>query len=314
MEGLFNKFMPHLSVVVPVFNEDTLIDELINRVKKSVATITEDFEIILVDDGSIDDTWKLIENEAKYEKRIKGVKFSRNFGHHYAITAGLYKSSGDWVVVMDGDLQDRPEVIPDLYKKVQEGFDIVFVNRQNRPEKLYYRIGQKIFYWILRKMSGIDFDSRQANFSIINRKVVNAFKVFPENARFYGSTIKWLGFKRSYIFADHGTRHSGKPSYTVSKRVKLASEIIVSFSDRPLKFAISIGLGMSLVATLLALWIIWKSIHSGFTVVGWPSLISAILFSGGITLVVVGIVGMYIGKIFNEVKRRPLYVVSENIN
>jgi dolichol-phosphate mannosyltransferase len=306
--------MVHLSVVIPVYNESSLINELVKRVKTNVNLITDDYEIIIVDDGSQDNTWNSIKNEAKSEDRIKGIKFSRNFGHHYAITAGLYKSSGEWVVVMDGDLQDRPEVIPDLYKKAQEGFEIVFVNRQNRPEKLYYRIGQKIFYWILIKMSGIDFDSRQANFSIINRKVVNAFKVFPENARFYGSTIRWLGFNRSFIFADHGKRYSGKPSYTVGKRLKLASEIIISFSDRPLKFAISIGVVMSLVATLLALWIIWKAIKSDFEVVGWPSLMSAILFTGGTTLVVVGIVGIYIGKMFNEVKRRPLYVESETVN
>ena len=172
MEGLFNLVMTHLSVVVPVYNESSLIEELIRRVTINVKKITEDFEIIVVDDGSKDQTWELIEKEAKTENRIKGVKFSRNFGHHYAITAGLHNSTGEWVVVMDGDLQDRPEVIPDLYKKVQEGFDVVFVSRQNRPEKLYYRVAQKFFYWILRIFSGIDFDSRQANFSIINKNLI----------------------------------------------------------------------------------------------------------------------------------------------
>jgi len=128
--------MVHLSVVIPVYNESSLINELVKRVKTNVNLITDDYEIIIVDDGSQDNTWNLIENEAKSENRIKGIKFSRNFGHHYAITAGLHNSNGEWVVVMDGDLQDRPEVIPDLYKKVQEGFDVVFVSRQNRPEKL----------------------------------------------------------------------------------------------------------------------------------------------------------------------------------
>ena len=193
--------MVHLSVVIPVYNESSLIDELVKRVKTNVKLITEDYEIIIVDDGSQDNTWNSIENEAKSENRIKGIKFSRNFGHHYAITAGLHNSNGEWVVVMDGDLQDRPEVIPELYKKAHEGFDVVFVSRQNRPEKLYYRIAQKIFYWILRSLSGVDFDSRQANFSIINKKVVEAYKNFPENARFYGSTIMWLGFKRTVVYA-----------------------------------------------------------------------------------------------------------------
>ena len=142
--------MTHLSVVIPVFNENSLINELIRRVKLNVEKITQDYEIILVDDGSSDSTWEKISAEAILEKRIKGIKFSRNFGHHYAITAGLHEVAGQWVVVMDGDLQDRPEVIPELYSKAQEGFEVVFVSRKNRPEKLYYRIAQRLFYIILR--------------------------------------------------------------------------------------------------------------------------------------------------------------------
>ena len=215
---------------------------------------------------------------------------------------------------MDGDLQDRPEVILDLYNKAKTGFDIVFVSRQNRPEKLYYRVAQKFFYWILRTLSGIDFDSRQANFSIINRKVVEAFKKFPENSRFYGSTIKWLGFKRSFILADHGTRHSGKPSYTLKKRIKLASDIILSFSERPLKFAAGLGLMMSTMSILLALWIVYGTFKWGYSVTGWSSVIVAILFSSGIILTILGIIGIYIGRIFQEVKGRPLFIISETSN
>jgi dolichol-phosphate mannosyltransferase len=314
MEGLSRKFMTHLSVVIPVYNESSLIDELVKRVKTNVSLITDDYEMIIVDDGSQDNTWNSIENEAKSENRIKGIKFSRNFGHHYAITAGLHNSNGEWVVVMDGDLQDRPEVIPDLYKKAQEGFDVVFVSRQNRPEKLYYRISQKFFYLILRSLSGLDFDSRQANFSIINKKVVDSFKKFPENARFYGSTIKWLGFKRSFILADHGVRHSGKPSYTIRKRFKLASDIILSFSERPLKLAIGFGLLISSISILLALWIFYGTFKWGYSVTGWSSVIVSILFSSGIILTVLGIIGIYLGRIFQEVKRRPLFIISETFN
>lgn len=314
MEGSFKTFMTHLSVVVPVYNESSIINELVNRVKANVKLITEDFEIILIDDGSYDQTWELIESEANQEKRIKGIKFSRNFGHHYAITAGLHNAIGEWVVVMDGDLQDRPEVIPDLYKKAQTGFDVVFVSRQNRPEKLYYRIAQKFFYRILRLLSGIDFDSSQANFSIISKKVVQAFKIFPENARFYGSTIKWLGFNRSSIYADHGVRHSGKPSYTFRKRIKLASDIILSFSERPLKFAVFIGILFSFLSFIGAGIIILRSISFGYSVIGWPSLMVTIFFLSGITLTVLGFIGIYLGRIFQEVKNRPLYLVSSEVN
>jgi glycosyltransferase involved in cell wall biosynthesis len=303
--------MTHLTVVIPVYNESTLIEELVNRVRQNVQLITEDFEIILVDDGSQDKTWELIEFESRSEKRLKGIKFSRNFGHHYAITAGLHNAEGEWVVVMDGDLQDRPEVIPDLYKKAQEGFDVVFVSRQNRPEKLYYRMAQKFFYWILRLLSGVDFDSRQANFSIISKKVVEAFKHFPENARFYGSTIKWLGFNRSFILADHGFRHSGKPSYTLKRRIKLAADIIISFSERPLKAAIILGIVISVFSTFMGIWIVYGTLNWGYTVIGWPSLITAVLFSTGVILVVAGILGVYIGEIFKQVKNRPLYIIDE---
>ena len=306
--------MAHLSVVIPVFNESSLVQELISRVKSNAILITEDFELIIVDDGSMDNTWELIEIEANRENRVKGIKLSRNFGHHYAITAGLHSATGDWVVVMDGDLQDRPEVIPELYKKAVSGFDVVFVSRQNRPEKLYYRLAQKLFYWLLRSLSGINFDSRQANYSIINKKVVEAFKNFSEHARFYGSTIKWLGFKRSFIMADHGIRHSGKPSYTFRKRIKLAADVILAFSERPLRFAIGFGLTMSLSAIIISFWIFWRTLKFEVVDLGFSSILVAILFVGGSILIVLGILGIYLGRVFNQVKNRPLYIISAEIN
>jgi glycosyltransferase involved in cell wall biosynthesis len=306
--------MTHLSIVIPVLNETSLIDELVKRVKIASEQITNDFEIILVDDGSTDNTWNQILKNTNLENRVKAIRFTRNFGHHYAITAGLQKASGEWVVVMDGDLQDRPEVIPQLYKMSSEGYDVVFVSRKNRTEKIYYRISQKIFYFILNLLSGVNFDSSQANFSIINRKVVEAFKAFPENSRFYGSTINWLGFKRGKILADQGKRFSGEPSYTIRKRLKLALDIIFSFSDRPLKWAIGLGFFLSLVASILGIYIVFRALTSGFSVMGWPSLIAAIFFNTGVILIVLGILGVYIGRVYTETKGRPLYAISEKIN
>ena len=306
--------MTNISIVIPVLNEEKLIAELVKRVTKNVEVIDSKYEVIIVDDGSSDQTWQSIQQHCQKNPRVKGLKLSKNFGHHYAITAGLDYSEGEWIVVMDGDLQDRPEVIPDLYKKAREGFDVVFVSRSNRPESFYYKSLQKIFYFLLRTLSGIDFDSRQANFSIINRKVVEAFKKFPENARFYGSTIKWLGFKRTYIEASHGERFTGKPSYTLKKRVNLALDIILSFSDRPLKFAIGIGIFMSTLSFSMILWIVIGVFNWGFTQVGWPSLMAVILLIGGVVLIVLGIIGTYIGRIFREVKNRPLYVIDEKVN
>jgi glycosyltransferase involved in cell wall biosynthesis len=306
--------MVHLSVVIPVLNESSLIEELTKRVKLNIEKITSDYEILLIDDGSTDETWDSLVKAANLEKKIRGIKFSRNFGHHYAITAGIHKAKGDWVIVMDGDLQDRPEVIPDLYRKSQEGFDVVFVSRQNRPEKIGYRIAQRIFYFVLNLLSGIKFDSRQANFSIISRKVVDAFIGFPEYTRFYGSTILWLGFNRTFIVADHGNRFSGSPSYTLKKRLLLAADIILSFSERPLKFAIYLGLFISSLSIFGSFWILIRTFKWGYSVIGWPSLMVTIFFLGGVTLTILGLIGIYLGRVFQQVKNRPLYIISSQIN
>lgn len=306
--------MTLISVVIPLYNESKIVAELVKLVKYNANLISPNYELILVDDGSEDETWSSIISEASKDTRVKALRFSRNFGHHYAITAGLEHSNGDWVVVMDGDLQDRPEIIPELFKKAQEGFDIVFLSRQNRQERFYYLIAQKIFYWILNKLSGINFDSSTANFSIINNRVLQAFKNFPENARFYGSTIKWLGFKSTTIVGDHGTRFSGRTSYTLRKRLKLAIDVIVAFSERPLKFAIFIGIVFSFSSIIVAIYIAIQSISFGYSVVGWPSIIVSIYFLGGIILTVLGILGIYIGRIFQEVKNRPLYILSDSHN
>lgn len=306
--------MTYLSVVVPVLNEETLIQELASRITLNCEKITNDYEIIIIDDGSTDKTWENILIAFSLNNKVKGLKLSRNFGHHYALTAGLNETTGDWIVVMDGDLQDRPEVIPELYQKSQEGYDVVFVSRKNRPEAIYYRILQKLFYRLLRSLSGVNFDSSQANFSIISRKVVEAFKSFPEYARFYGTTIMWLGFKRTKIFADHGKRFSGKSSYTFKKRFLLASDIILSFSERPLKFAIGVGIMLSTGSLMAATWIIFAAVTSGYSVTGWTSIIVSIFFFSGVILVFLGIIGIYLGRVFQEVKRRPLYIVSDRLD
>jgi glycosyltransferase involved in cell wall biosynthesis len=314
MEGLFNSVVTHLSVVLPVLNESSLIDELISQIKKQVELITSDYEIIFVDDGSEDITWKIIKNQSLVDLRIKGIKLSKNFGHHFAITAGINRAQGDWVVVMDSDLQDKPENILKLYKKALEGHEVVFVSRKNRPEKIYYLIAQKLYYLTLNLISGIKFDSSQANFSIISKNVVNAFNSFPENARFYGSTIMWLGFKRASIDADHGKRHSGTTSYSVKKRIKLAFDVIFSFSERPLKLSILVGMIFSTSSLTYGIWLFWNSILKNYSVEGWSSIMISIYFVAGVILMVLGILGIYLGRIFREVKRRPLYVVEELAN
>jgi dolichol-phosphate mannosyltransferase len=305
--------MHEICVVAPIYNEEQTISEFVKQVTNTLSQISIDYEIILIDDGSKDSSWGKIKKEVVSNSKVRGIKLSRNFGHHYAISAGLHKANAKWTVVMDSDLQDRPDVIKDLYSKAKEGYEVVFVSRINRPESFGYLFLQKIFYKLLNLFSGLKFNSRQANFSIIEDKVVNAFRQFPENSRFYGSTIKWLGFKTTEINAPHGTRFSGKPSYTFKKRVKLALDIILSFSDRPLKFAIYFGTLMALLAIIISVWIVWGALNDEFVVLGWASLMASIFFVGGSILIVLGILGTYLGRVFNEVKNRPLYVISDEI-
>jgi len=305
--------MTTLSVVVPIFNERENISELVNRVEKTLVNLKVNYEILIIDDGSKDDSWAYIQELKKEKKQLRGIKLSRNFGHHHAITAGIHSAKGDLIVVMDGDLQDRPEVISDLFLKINEGYDAVFVTRNNRKEEFSYLIFQKIFYYILNTLSGIEFNSKQANFSIINRKVARAYKNFNESSRFYGTIIKWLGFNTTEIVSEHGSRFAGKPAYTFRKRFRLAIEIIVAFSDRPLKIAIFIGLSMSFISSFFSAWIIYSAINNGFEVLGWASLIVSIFFIGGIILVVLGLMGIYIGQIFREVKKRPIYLIDQEI-
>jgi dolichol-phosphate mannosyltransferase len=303
--------MKEICVVAPIFNEENTISEFVKQVVNNVKQLNSEYEIILIDDGSNDNSWMEIQKEAQKNGNVRGLKLSKNFGHHYAISAGLHKSAAKWTVVMDSDLQDRPEVIKDLYLKANEGYEVVFVSRTNRPESFPYLFLQKLFYKLLNLFSGIKFNSKQANFSIINYKVVNAFKLFPEKSRFYGSTIKWLGFKRSEISASHGKRLNGKPSYTLRKRIRLAVDIILSFSERPLKLSVGLGVATSLFAIISSLNLFWKALTKGYTVLGWASVIISVMFFSGVILIVLGIIGLYLGKVFNEVKNRPLYLISE---
>ena len=306
--------MIEISVVVPMNNEENIINELISRLQKVLEKKCDSFEIILIDDGSTDKTWLKIEEISKFDSRVKGIKFARNFGQHKAITAGLQSASGNWTVVMDGDLQDRPEVISDLVDATKKGYEVVYVSRQERPESRSYLIVQSIFYKLLNFMSGLNLDKTQANFSIISASVRSAFLSVPEQGRFYSSTISWLGYKKFTINAMHGNRETGKSSYSVKSRIKLAIEIISSYSNRPLIFGTSIGILLTIISVFIFITVLIRYYIYGFSVIGWTSLIMTIIFSTGVIVFMIGILGLYIGKIFEEVKRRPLFIVEKRTN
>lgn len=303
--------MAHITAVAPVLNEELNIKELVTRLQVALSDITPDYAILIVDDGSTDATWSRLQEMSEKDPRVGGVKFSRNFGQHAAITAGIEAADADWVIVMDGDLQDRPEVIPELYAKAQEGWDCVFVERQERPESKLYLLGQKIFYSTLRSLTKGNYDGAHGNFSIISRRVVDAYKTLGEGARFYGGLVDWLGFSRTSIEAKHGERFAGTPSYNFLKRLKFAKSIVLSFSTRPLDLMLAFGLFVTLSAFAFGLVILLRALFSDYAVQGWASLMVSIFFIGGVQISLVGMVGLYVGRIYEEVKGRPRHVIAE---
>ncbi len=301
-----------INVVAPVYNEEKVIVEFVRQVVISLESFTEDYKIILVDDGSSDESWSEIVKVCRANMKVSGIKLSKNFGHHYAITAGINSSDSEWVVVMDTDLQDQPEYIPQLFKKASEGYDVVFVSRVSRPEAKWYKLTQKIFYILLNFMSGMNFDSTKANFSIINKKVVLGFNRFNEQSRFYASTVNWLGFKSATIKAKHGTRFYGKPSYTLVKRFKLAKDVIFAFSDRILTFSSIFSVLVLFITFPFFLVIVTNSSTRGN--LSDELLLTTIYVLVGTLILISSTIALYLRQVLKEVKARPLYLVEDEIN
>jgi dolichol-phosphate mannosyltransferase len=242
---------------------------------------------------------------------VKGLHLARNFGQHVAISAGLDHANGNWVVVMDADLQDRPEVIPELYAKAQEGYDVVFVNRVRRPESFVYRMVAACFYLILNALSGQDYNRLQGNFSIVSADVVRSFRLFRENTRFYGGILRWVGYKHGSISALHAPSQGGQTSYSFLKRIRFALSVILGFSTRLLYISMAIGLLMAAISFVMAGFIVGEKIlYPEYPILGWPSVMSAIFFTAGVTNVAIGLTGIYVGQILQQTKGRPLYIVA----
>lgn len=306
--------MPHISVVIPVYKAEDCLEELYRRLKTTLETITADFEIVLVEDCGGDHSWPRIVELAQRDARVKGIQFSRNFGQHYGITAGLDHCDGDWAVVMDCDLQDRPEEIPRLYAKAQEGFDVVLARRGSRNDPALKRFTSWLFYKVFNYLTDMDYDGQTGNFRIISRKVVENFRVMREQLRFFGGLVSWMGFPNARIDVQHDERFSGHTSYTFGKLLKLASETVIAYSDKPLRLAIRLGFAISALAFAYGGYIVYGAIAHGVSILGWSSMIVSLYFLGGIIISILGILGVYLGKAFDETKRRPLYIIANNTN
>lgn len=306
--------MPHISVVIPVYKAESCLRELCRRLQSSLEQVSPDYEIILVEDCGGDRSWEIIGELAAADTRIKGLQFSRNFGQHYGITAGIDCCDGDWVVVMDCDLQDRPEEIPLLYAKAREGYDVVLARRGRRRDSPGKRLTSWAYYKIFNYFTETNYDSQVGNFRIISRKVVESFRLFRENLRFFGGIVDWMGFPTASIDVRHDERYAGSSSYTVRKLFKLAADIIIAYSDKPLRLSVQLGFTMAFFAFLYGAYILGRAFLYGSAVMGWSSLIVSLYFIGGIIIVNLGIIGIYLGKTFVEAKKRPLYVVGERVN
>jgi len=304
--------MPLISVIIPVYKAEDCLDELYRRLVPALESISRDFEIVMVEDCGGDRSWEIILDLAKSDDRVRGIQFSRNFGQHFGITAGLDVCTGDWAVVMDCDLQDAPETIPQLYARAQEGFDVVLARRIMRKDGLSKTLSSRLFYKLFAWLADMDYDPEVGNFRIISRKVINSCTGMRESLRFFGGMIDWLGYPTAKIDSEHGERFAGETSYTFSSLMRLASNTIIAYSDKPLRLSIRFGFAMAGLAFLAGIGLLIYASMFSVPIMGWSSLIISLYFIGGVIIANLGIIGIYLGKTFDETKKRPLYVVMND--
>ena len=306
--------MPVISIVSPVYRGEKMVHELVCRIQKNVSGFTEDYEIILVNDASPDNSWQAILQECSIDHRIKGINLSRNFGQHRAILSGLQYAKGDWVIVMDCDLQDKPEEISTLYKKALEGYDVVFAQRVERKDNLLKRMSSTIFYSVFRFLSGVKFDNQVANFGIYKQSVIRTVRNMPERDRSFPVQVSYVGFKTTHIPVTHGQRQEGGSSYTLKTLLKYASGIIISNTNKPMRLVVALGFILSFLSMMMAFYNVIAYFCHMIEVPGFTTTVFSIWFVGGMIMMQIGIVGIYIGKVFDQVKGRPLYVVMDEVN
>jgi polyisoprenyl-phosphate glycosyltransferase len=303
-----------LSVVIPVLNEETNLPVLYERVAGELRSLGCDFEILFVDDGSTDSSAERIAALHRADARVKMLSMSRNFGHQAALTAGMDHATGDAVIAMDADLQHPPDVIRELVLRWKEGYEVVYTVRQTTeaagPLK---RASAKMFYRVFRALSDIDLPANSADFRLLDRRVVEAFRQIRERTRFLRGLVGWAGFRSIPVPYQANARLSGQTKYSPSRMIRLAIDGLVSFSTTPLYVAIYVGGLLALLGVAYLLYALYARFVTGNVVPGWTSLIILVTFVGGIQLVLMGIIGIYIGKIYEEAKQRPLYLIRETL-
>ncbi|MEZ4599304.1 MAG: glycosyltransferase family 2 protein [Syntrophotaleaceae bacterium] len=305
-----------LSIVVPLYNEEDVIHEIYSRLKTMLCQFHLNHEVILVNDGSKDGTLSLAKELCRKDEDVKLISFSRNFGHQIAITAGMDRACGDAVVVIDGDLQDPPEIIPEMVEKWQDGYQVVYGVRTRREGETRFKLlTAAIFYRLLRKLTSIDIPADSGDFRLLDRKVVEELKKMREKARFIRGMVSWIGFRQCKVEYVRQVRHAGETKYPLKKMIRFASDGILSFSQLPLKISSAFGFLSALVSfVFLGYGLMTRFFYPERVVPGWASIFVAVLFLGGIQLIAIGILGEYLGRIYEEMKGRPIYITDEEIN
>jgi glycosyltransferase involved in cell wall biosynthesis len=306
--------MQKISVVSPVYQAAPIVPRLVSEVSSALENLTDSFEIILVDDRSRDDSWNAIKQECNKSPQVRGLRLSRNFGQHSAITAGLGLAKGDWVVVMDCDLQDRPDQIPTLYRKALEGYDIVFARRRLRRDSRLKRFYSRAFYSVFSYLTETSQDAAIANFGIYHKKVIEAVLDMDDNIRYFPAMVQWVGFQSTRVDVEHSSRAQGESTYNLRRLLRLAVNNIISFSDKPLRLVAQSGLILSAISFVVGLLYLVGYLLGVIKVAGYASLIISIWLTAGINIFVLGLVGIYVGKAFEKIKGRPVYIIDEAVN
>lgn len=301
-----------LSVVSPVYGCVGCLPDLVAGIEEAARRLGVPFEVILVDDGSPDEAWRAIQDLAESRAWLRGMRLSRNFGQHAAISAGIAAARGEWTVVMDCDLQDPPSAIPDLYERATRGgFDVVFAERVNRQDTAGKRLSSWAFYRVLSWLTGVPQDGSTANFGIFHRRVIDAVVALPERDRAFPLMVRWVGFRQSKIPVEHAQRQTGRTTYTLSRLLKLALHVVLGYSNKPLRMVAGVGLACAVISFLMVGAAIYIFILGDVAVAGYTSLIASMWLLGGLVLFSLGVVGLYVGQVFANAQGRPSSIVAE---
>ena len=306
--------MKYISVVVPLYKCSSFIPELVERLELVLAKINPDYEILFVNDASPENDWDVVRKIAENNNKIKGISLSRNFGQHYAIAAGLSIVKSEWIVVMDGDLQDVPEGIENLHNKALEGYDIVQARRIERKDKFLKKLSSKLFYKLFGYLTDTEQDSLIGNYGIYYHKVITSINNLGDSIRFFPTLINYVGFKKTALNVSHGKRSSGVSSYSLKALLVLSFNNIIAFSDKPLRLTLKFGGLIVLMSFLYAFYTLYLYFVGEVTVTGYTTLVLSVWFLSGVIIFILGIIGLYLGKTFDKVKDRPSYIINSKVN